>query len=174
MVKRISYLIISLAIIVIGIIAFNRLNFWERSVRIFEFNSEQFTGGRGSGGRPGFDRNFNRENQRERFERPNTRYLPDSANQRDLPEPRFRSQQDSLNLSNPGLIPGVRNNFNQRGFIRNSRPGGDFRRGRNIQLRNVYWFLAVFALFTAGTVYLDKFICFFKKRTKANSPINYT
>ena len=170
MVKKISYLIISLAIVVIGIIAFNRLNYWERSLQIFQFNSEQFTGRRGFGGRPGFDRNFNRGNQREGFERPDTRNLPGSANQRGFAEQRFRPQQDSINISSPGSIPGSRNNFSQRNFDRNGRPGGDFRQRQNVQLRNVYRFLAVFALFTAGTIYLDKIIYFIRKKNK----IKYT
>ena len=57
MARKISFLILSVAILVTGIIGFNKLGYWDRSVRIFSFNSDvQFEGrgGRGQGER-GFE-----------------------------------------------------------------------------------------------------------------------
>lgn len=71
MVKKIGFLILSVAILVIGIIAFSKLGYWDRSVRIFNYSSNTpFEGrmGRGPEGREG-------------FARPEMRELPDSLRQ---------------------------------------------------------------------------------------------
>jgi hypothetical protein len=59
MLKKISVFAISVLIVVFGCIAFQKLNYWERSVRIFSLgNSAEPTGGRPGGER---NRTFNGE-----------------------------------------------------------------------------------------------------------------
>jgi hypothetical protein len=50
--------------------------------------------------------------------------------------------------------------------IRNGedRGRGEFQGGKKINIRNVKWFLAVFASFTVIAIYFDKAICFVRKR----------
>jgi len=41
---------------------------------------------------------------------------------------------------------------------------GEFPGGKKINIRNVKWFLAVFASFTVIVIYIDKAICLIRKR----------
>jgi hypothetical protein len=52
------------------------------------------------------------------------------------------------------------------GGIRNGggRGRGEFPGGKKINLRNIMWFLAVFALFTVAAICLDKIYCLIRKR----------
>ncbi len=168
MFREISVAIITIVIIVIGIIAFNRLGYWERSVRIFKMNSEQSFDRRFPRERNGSDRDFNRERfegSREGFERPDFENMPDSVRQRIIVERGFSSQTDSMQQSRMREFRGDRNNL-RGSFERNGRDGRNFRRGESVQLRNVLWFLAVFAGFTAVSAFLDKGIKQFRKRKK--------
>ena len=160
MAKRIGFLIISAAIIVIGIIAFNRLHYWERSVQIFALNNGQAFG-------RGFDRhrgNSGNSDRRRRFEafgdrleRQNFRKLPDSTRQRINAEREVFVSSDSLREGRLRTFPSEREDFRNRSFDQGRRHGrGNFHRGNPIQLANVTWFFAVFALFTVITIYLDK------------------
>jgi len=168
MFRKISVAILTIAIIVIGIIAFNRLGYWERSVRIFKMNSEQSFDRRFPRERTGSDRDFNRERfegSHEGFERPDFENMPDSVRQRFFAERDSSSQTDSLQQSRMKEFRGDRNN-SRGSFERNGRDGRDFHRGGSVQLRNVLWFLAVFAGFTAVTAFIDKGIKQFRKRKK--------
>ena len=88
MVKKISFLLLSAAILVSGYFACRKLNYWERSVRIFTIgNSDQFFEGRTGRdygrfeGRRSFeerDRSGRSESTRDGFQRPDMRNLPDS------------------------------------------------------------------------------------------------
>ncbi len=155
MIKKIGAILISVAIVTIGISAFNRLNYWERSIRIFNTGSEQsFRRDFDRGGQSDFENRENREGI-ERFARPETQNIGDSIVQR-----RFES------------FRGNRGSF-QGNFERGGRGGrGDFRQRQNVQLKNVYRFLAVFALFTVGTIYIDKLIFYLRKRKKIKVPVN--
>jgi hypothetical protein len=126
MVKRISFIMISVAILVAGYFALNKLSYWERSVRIFSFNSDQVFErrmGKGQGGGEG--RGQFRRNEGERME-------------------------------------GVAFEGRMRGG--EGRGRGEFQGGEKINLRNVVWFLAVFASFTIISIYIDKAYCLIKKR----------
>jgi len=63
MAKIIGILIFCFSIVIIGIIGFNQLHYWERSVRIFKLNSEQSFGRNSDRRRGEFER-------REEHERP--------------------------------------------------------------------------------------------------------
>lgn len=155
MVKKISFLILSLAIVVIGVIAFSKLSYWERSVRIFGYSSEaSFDGriGRGSGerGENGERGRFDRQGRPgEEFGRPEVRQMPDSLRQQ------FR-QGNGERMERGRIEGGIRNG---EGHGR-----GEFSGGKKINLRNVQWFLAVFALFTVAALYIDKGIKLARKR----------
>ena len=140
MAKKIGIIILSAAIIVIGVVAFNRLHYWERSVRIFTTNEQTFKGD--------FDRRRSgfEGNRTERITREN---LPDNLIQQKAET--FRRGRDS---------------FRQRNFEGDRNGRRDYRRGSNVQLRNVGWFLAVFALFTTGTIYIDRLVRTFIKKKK--------
>ena len=207
MVKKISFLVLSVAIVAVGIIAFKRLNYWERSIRIFRMGADQpFEGrmGRQGGIRPGFgeDRTgrfegtggFSRRGEfRERSDRPDFGALPDSV------RARFEARRDRPMMRDRNILDSVRARFEEgrdrqmfrdrnipdslrqrsgrpdeerlqrgsfEGGIRN-RDGhgrGDFQGGKKINLRNVLWFLAVFALFTVIVIYIDKSLYLIRKK----------
>jgi len=169
MVKKISISILAVAIVIIGIIAFNRFHYWERSVGIFKMNSEQSFGRGFGGGRNEFGRNFGGERFQGSPERPDFRNIPDSARQGSFAGRRIPSQSDSLRTGRFGSFNGNRQAFGNQGFNRNRQGGGGFRRGSNMQLINVMWFLAVFAAFTTITIYIDKAIRYFTKRRKSKN-----
>ncbi|OFY75633.1 MAG: hypothetical protein A2V46_11570 [Bacteroidetes bacterium RBG_19FT_COMBO_42_7] len=152
MVKKISFLILAVAILVIGIITFSKLSYWDRSVRIFSFSSAApFEGRMGRG--PGGGEFEGRERSGGREGRP-------------IPEMRERNIPDSLRQQF-GTRDGERMGRGPfEGGIRNgeSRGRGEFPGSKKINLRNVVWFLAVFASFTVVAIYLDKTYCLIRKR----------
>lgn len=167
MVKKISYIIIALAILVAGYFAFAKLNYWQRSVWIFKMNNtEQGFEGRGGRERGEFYGRPARENQ-QGFERRGDRQISDSARRQfeargGRPDMRRRNVPDSLRRQQ---LPG--NDVGQIGTPpsdRRFRDGegrgrDDFRGGNKIYLKNVYWFLAAFAAFTVIMIYLDRAYC---------------
>jgi len=166
MLKRIITITISVAIIIAGIIGFNRLRYFDRSVRIFKMDNEQsFRGGRFErGGEEGHNFRPQRgtfdENRRQDFQN-----LPDSV-QRILREREFPAANDSIREGRIGAFPGDRGEFRERGTGDRGRGGHDFRRGKSVQLGNVGWFLSVFAGFTLITVLVDDKICSIRRRKK--------
>ena len=132
MVKNISFLIISVAILITGIVGFNKLNYGDRSVLIFSFSSDSPMEGRTAGNHGGFE-GRGESGGRDRFERPGRRELSDSL------RARFETAQSE---------GGMRNG--------EGRGRGGFTGGKKINLRNVLWFLAVFASFTVLVIYIDK------------------
>lgn len=159
MVKKISYIVISVAILVTGYFAFSKLNYWERSVRIFKINNSDpsFEGRMGRG--PG------------RFERPVMRELSDRI------RARFESGGERPMMRNRNIPDSLRQQFRRTdgeqierrsfegGIGRGDGRGrGEFPGGKRISLRNVVWFLAVFAAFAVISIYLDKVYCLIKKR----------
>ena len=169
MVKKISISILSVAIVILGIIAFNQFRYWERSIAIFKMNNEQSFGRGFGGGRNEFGRNFGRgrfEGSRGTTERPDFRNIPDSVRQRRFSDARIATRSDSLRPGRMGSFPSNRPTFRNEGFDRSRQRGGNFRRGNNVQLRNVFWFLSVFAAFTTITVYIDKYVRYLTKGRK--------
>jgi len=186
MVRKISFAILSVAILVTGVIALRKLNYWESSVWIFKLNSGQLTEGRtghdqGDGrGHSGFrdQRRLERaegiegrQRPGERFEGSPMRDFPDSIRERFAgrgPGIRDRNFPDSLRQEFPqefsersGRIP-PDEGFRQRG----GRGRGEFRGGKKINLGNVLWYLAVFASFTVAAIYADKWLRLIRKSKK--------
>ncbi len=179
MVKKISFLILSVGILITGVISFNKLSFWDRSVRIFSFSSDASFGGRmgrGPEGRGEYSEmgRFNRqERQEDGFVRPEMRDLPDSLRGRfEVREGRTgtrnrdRNMPDSLRQQ---FGPGNGERMERGSFERGMRNGegrgrGEFPGGKKINLKNVLWFLAVFASFTVLAIYIDKAFCLIRKR----------
>ena len=143
MVRKISLAILSVAILVIGVMAFCKLNYWESSVWIFKLNSGQHAevgtdhgqvDGRGNGG-------FRDER----------RHFPDSL-----------SREFSQGFSGRSERSPNDAGFRQRG----GRGRGDFRGGKKINLGNVLWYLAVFASFTVTAIYIDNWLRLIRKSKK--------
>jgi hypothetical protein len=130
MVKKISFLVLSVSILVIGVTAFSKLGYWDRSVRIFSFSSDASVSGR-------MDRGQRNRN------------IPDSLGHK----PELRDEDRAVTGINNG---GIRNGQGHR--------GGEIRGGKKINLKNVLWFLSVFASFAIVTRYTDKGISLFRKR----------
>ena len=189
MVRKISFAILALAILITGVIAFRKLNYWESSIWIFKLNSGQLIEGRnGYGQGDGRGRGGFRDERRpekaegiegqqrpgERFEESQFRELPDSVRESFTgrgrgPGMRGRNFPDSLRREfsqefseRTGRIP------NDAGFSsRDGRGRGDFRGGKKINLRNVVWYLAAFASFTIVAIYADKALKLIRKRKKS-------
>lgn len=186
MVKKVFLLMLSAAIIVSGYLAFNRLNYWERSIRIVKFDSSQPVNGRM--GRGGFE-----ARGEARVDRPDFRQLPDSIRQRvenrerrGFKRPEIRnalpdsvrnslSEGGELRSRNLNMPDSLRREFRndnggRPGFEAGIRGGSGHGRGningQKISLGNVWWFLAVFASFTVIVIYIDKLICFIRKRKR--------
>lgn len=178
MIKKAVYLIISTAVLVSGYLALGRLNYWERSVRIFKFDTDQPIEGRGRGGFEG------RESGRGTT-RPDFRNLPDSVRQRfgnregrgpagteasnvpDSLRSRFEAERGRRGQEGRSIPDSMRReyrNYNGEGpgFEAGMRGGSDHGRGgiagKKINLGNVWWFTAVFASFTVVIIYIDKLV----------------
>jgi len=152
MVRKISIILFVLAILVTGYLSFKKLNYWDRSVMIFKYDSSQ---------------PFNRG-------RDGTRQMMAGRGQRNFN--RTRPVSDSLNITRGEEIPefSARGAFpgGTRGQERNG--GHDFRGGSRINLITVLYYLGVFALFTIITVYIEKgyrLIFKQKKLTQENSDL---
>ncbi|HOW09560.1 MAG TPA: hypothetical protein PLX08_07140 [Bacteroidales bacterium] len=172
MVKKISFSILALAILATGIYAFARTNYWERSVRIFSYDPEAGLNAREGHARGGIE-GRRIPGERSGSGRPDFSQLPDSVRARveaarELPESGRVNFRDSLRRQSLGRtrIEGGRPPL-EGGFRDGSGRGrGEFPAGKSINLRNVKWFLAVFAMFTVIAIYLDKAICLIRRKNK--------
>lgn len=168
MIKKISLKIIALIIVLSGIVAFNQLHYWERSVQIFSSGSEQNFGRETDRRHGGSERSEFLERTNEsgnRFERSDFRNLPDSIREKMISEGKFQELPDSLNRHRSHEDRPDRSSFGGENNFRDRRHGGSHR-GKSINLGNVGPFLAVFALFTLITIYSDSALKFFSRRKK--------
>jgi len=174
MARKISFLILSAVILVTGITGFKKLGYWDRSVRIFSFEANGSFEGRTGRGREvrGFQ-SMEGRGGREGFIRPEIRELPDSirarfeaGETRRSPGTRDHNIPESMRQqSGPG-------NSDQRirgtyeGGVRSgeSHERGEFTGAKKVNLRNVKWFLAVFASLTVVVIYTDKAFGSIRKR----------
>jgi len=184
MVKKIFIILFVLAILVTGYLSFKKLNYWDRSVMIFKYDSSQpFNRGRGGRGFGEFERRegATRPEFREGIQRPEGISIPDSMRQRmggrgQRNINRTRPENDSLNVTRSDRNP----EFSERGGF----PGGtrgqdrnggrDSRRGSTVNLNMVLYYMGVFALFTLLTVYFEKgyrLVFKQKKLTQENSDL---
>lgn len=179
MAKKISFIGLSVAILICGYFALIRLNYWERSTRIFKLrNSGQSFYGRAERGRGGFQgtgvaegrSGFNgQEGYRGRYEGFEIRQLPDSvrakfeARER-LQGMRSRNFPDSLRRQGGGREFSGRGQFEMGRRDGHGRGREGFSGDRKIYLANVQWFLAVFASFTVIVIFIDKAFHLIRKR----------
>lgn len=169
------FLIISAAVLVFGYMSFGRLNYWERSVRIFKLDSDQVFNGRE--GRGGFE---GRGGERGEY-RPDFRTMSDSVRQRlysegrgaaeasnvpDSLRSRFEAERGRRGQEGRSIPDSLRReyrNFNgerpvfEAGMRGGSGHGGSIS-GKKINLENVWWFTAVFSSFTVLVIYFDKLV----------------
>ena len=188
MVRKISFAIIAMAILITGVIAFRKLNYWESSVWIFKLNPGRLN----EGGirhvqvdvtdRGGFrdERSPERAGGVEGQQRPGERSegspmmeLPDSIREKfedrgREPGMRDRNFPDSLRRELPSDFRERRNRFPPYTVFRSRDElgSGDFRGEKKINLRNVLWYLAAFASFTIVVIYADKALKLIRKRNK--------
>jgi|WetSurMetagenome_2_1015567.scaffolds.fasta_scaffold00018_44 hypothetical protein len=177
MIKKIIYLIISVAIVTTGVIGFTKLNYWSRSVSIFKVSSSEQTFGRGGpgSGRGEFGRGegFRRElpdSVRQRFEREGR--FPDGMNRqradssfsrgRGFNGQGMRGREFGDRRGESGREPGS-GEF-ERGMGRGGEGRGEFRGGSKINLETVGWYLAVFAALAVVAIYIEKGIKFIRKK----------
>jgi hypothetical protein len=154
MIRNISFLVLSIAIVVAGYIGVSKLQYLERSVRIFNVRSTvRHFDSRMGRGLEGLNRHGRIEipyGAGSEFE--DNRIQPglSERNRPDSLQHRFRrSESDRVEVALTG-----------RRFDNGDRHGRDgFRNGKKINLGNVIWFLAVFASFTVIAIYLEKIIC---------------
>jgi hypothetical protein len=163
MVKKTAIIILIIIVLVTGYISFRKLNYWDRSVMIFKYDSSaQFfrgRGGRGFGefeGRMGVER---RPDFREGMPRPGGMNIPDSLmrrtegrRERNFNRPRPGTDSLATRRIARGRDFPVRGDFGGGGRVR----GGLNRRGNSVNLSMVWNYLAVFALFTLIMIYLEK------------------
>jgi hypothetical protein len=186
MVKKISHIVLSIAILISGYFALSRLNYWERSFRIFKLSNsgQSFEGrmerGQGrfrdigvAGGRSGFNR---QEGFRGRSDRPELRQLPDSvraklAAREGRQGMRNRNVPDSLRQQGGGRELSGRGQFESGMRDGHGRGRDGFTGGRKIYLANVKWFMAVFASFTVIFIYADKAWRFLRKSVSVGARV---
>jgi hypothetical protein len=173
MAKKISYIVLSIAILISGYFALTRLNYWERSIRIFKLsNSAQSFEGRRMRG-PGTFRGNGANGGREGFNKQGGfRGIPDGSEVHQLPDStraRFGVMDGRQGIRNRNVSDSLRQRsmVNKREMGRRGqfeagirggqgRGRGEFPGGKKIYLRNVLWFLAVFASFTVLAIYFEK------------------
>ena len=156
MIKKIAIIIFSVGLMASGIFGFNKLNYWERSVWIFDFKTmERRFDGRGRGGRDEFD-----HRSREAYE---GRQDPEQGRDRDFrdnPDSTLRMRTDGEFGERPDGEYRERSegraSFGPGDRDRSGHGRGNSHRGKKVRLRNVIWFLAVFSAFTVVSVYLDR------------------
>ncbi len=166
MFRKISTIILVVAIVATGVLAFVSLHYWESSVRIFQINSDQpnFSGGRG--GFEGRERHERPDGARMDFEFRERPDLPDSLRTKLTDERNFEALPDSLRQKfRRDDFRGEHGSF--RGGHGGDRRGGDFRGGSRISLGKASGFLAVFALFTLITIGIDRGFKRFRNRNKS-------
>jgi hypothetical protein len=178
MVKKISILLLVAVVLTTGYISFRKLNYWDRSVMIFKFNSSEQSlrgrGGRGFGEFEGRESGGRRPEFREGMQRPEGRNIPDSLRRGSVGRGqrnfnRIRSGTDSLAAGRQvrDATFSARGDFGERVRGGDINQGRDFRRGKAVNLNLVIYYLAVFALFTLIMVYLEKgYRLIFKKKNK--------
>jgi hypothetical protein len=143
---------LSVAILVAGVIGFSKLRYSERSIRIFSYSTDVSAIGRSAGERRG---EFGRPQRGSGFEGERRghdtidRNIPDSLRQKPEQGGRVRMQSGSFE-GRPGGGEG--------------HGRGDSQIGAKINLKNVPWFLAVFAAFTVAALYIDRGICLLRKK----------
>jgi|WetSurSiteA1Bulk_404760.scaffolds.fasta_scaffold74137_1 hypothetical protein len=163
MVRKISFLILSVALLVLGALAFNKLGYWDRSVRIFRFNSDaSYTGKKAIG-----------QGARREFAGSRTHDLPDNLRRRfgagEISPVSEKWNKDVPDSTRKTIGQGIREQSETRHFeagIRNEADhrGGELNGTKKINLRNVLRFLSVFAFFTILALYLDKGATLIRKR----------
>lgn len=168
MVRTISTIAISIAIIVSGYIAFQKLGYWERSSRIFKYDSTAIPErgmGRGFGrfeGRGGGE--FQREAGSRRGE---GRFGQGAIND----SPGRRPEEGRREAFGDNVPDSLRNTvrhealFRERG--RGEGRGGGFHGESGIHLGSVAWFLAVFSGITVITIWFDKLASLALKKLRA-------
>jgi len=175
MVRKISLIIFSAAILFAGFTGAKRLRYWERSVWIFKISEQQDRFDRRGGGNYGRpeesrndgerDRSARFEGERERSDRQRPVVFRDSIRaefelrERSIRQP-GRNEPDSLRHQlRVGVIEPTETGSFERGRADRDQHGrGGFRGRKKVSLRNVGWFLAVFASFTVIIIYQDKLL----------------
>jgi len=154
MVKKLIFILLSLAIVITGAFAFRKLNYWERSVYIFDYK-EMDRRFEGRGGRRPAEFSRSREASDGRGDRGADREL------RERPEREFRENREGRSSFGPDDRGG-----DGRGH---GHGRGDFHGGKQIRLRNILWFLAVFSAFTVVSVYLDRIWLRIRKQRQSST-----
>jgi len=187
MVRKILIPLFSLTVILTGAFAFLKLNYWERSVSIFSYKTFdrnfEGRGGRGDRGSGEAERRGDRvpgeaerrgdrvpgdEGRGDRvpgdFERRGDSLPGDYTRRGAESRAEFEGRRDQDRDGDFGERREGRSNFGPGSRDGRGHGRGDFRRGKTIRLRNVLWFLAVFASFTALAVYFDRIYLKIRKR----------
>jgi hypothetical protein len=188
MLRRISYTVMAVVVLATGYTGFTKLRYWERSVWIFKTgNSSSAFEGRGRGGRGDLSRPDGNDTGSNEDMSNMFRIGPGRAREgSDAMQPgsgRRMPRGRGENFRRPENLPG-RSRIDVRpspdslgrditaregGFSRPGHEGemrgsehrerGGFQGGKQVRLRNVAWFLSVFAGFTVLTIYADKAVC---------------
>ena len=166
MVKKIILIVLSLAIVTTGVVGFSKLNYWQRSISIFKYDSSAQQSGRGGRGF-GMEGMRHPEETRERM----ARELPDSIRQRFEREGRplireGRERPDTLFRRRGGEVRSFSGNGGFEGGMRrgDERGRGDHGNGKKINLATAGWFLAVFASLVVIVIYIEKGVKLIKKK----------
>jgi len=166
MVKKITLIVLSLAIVTTGVVGFSKLNYWQRSISIFKYDSSAQQSGRGGRGY-GMEGMRHPEGTRERM----ARELPDSIRQRFEREGRplmreGRERPDTLFRGRGGDVRSFSGNGGFEGGMRRGEGRGG--RGREevdkVNLGTAGWFLAVFASLVVIVFYIEKGVKLIKKK----------
>lgn len=153
MIKKVVFALIALTIIIAGYTGFKQLNYLQRSARIFSYNADRSSV-------HGFDRSHSNLEDRDRM---NT-----STSYHDFPgRPGFSC--DSLNRNvhyqkQHRSDPEYNNARLRTDNVERHQLGESGRAGmhsrKSVNLRNVIWYLTVFASVAVLTLYADRFIRF--------------
>lgn len=158
MIRRVIYVLLAITVIAAGYTGFGKLDYWQRSMRVFSYGNDPFARGgernhTGFEGRRGIPVNIRNGNVQ--------RLQPDGFQKYDS-----IGVNGSFQMSGRGFVPvdsTRRNDFqrSQRGEYSRG-----FHNGKKINLMNVWWYMSVFALFTVLTIYLDKIVRYFLAKSK--------
>lgn len=149
MVRKISFALLALAILITGVIAFRKLNYWESSVWIFKLNPPQQY-------EEGIGRDRGQRQQRIRIN--------------DRSRKISRDERRTEKIKGIGRQQGNGERITQDSNFRTSDTDRrkDFRGEQKINLGNVLWYLAAFASFTVAAIYIDKCLRLIRKNKKTD------
>jgi hypothetical protein len=169
MIRKISFLAFSVAILIMGCIGLSKVHFFGKSIRIFNVISASHT----SQDQPG--------KEIREFEKSDVHAIPERRRSRSGEESNYTEQKEDNKENrsydnNRKLKHGEIDSAGGASLTENSgnvvkQERNDSHEGKKSGIGNTLWFLAIFASFTVITIYVDKTVSYINQKRKEQKTI---